>query len=98
VVSATDPYTRNLVYRMSQCITDQILADLVHEVSTSIHLVIYKFMSYVWKKNKLHQQWNESIVEHFYKNGYKTDCISYGIISIQTFIQQYSLKISSTRR
>jgi hypothetical protein len=44
--------------------------------------VIHKLINSVWNKEKLPDQWKESIIVPFHKKGDKTDCNNYHGISL----------------
>jgi hypothetical protein len=61
--------------------TDQILAELSkagRETCSKIHKLIHS----IWNKEKLAQQWKESIIVPTHKKGDKTDCSNYQGISL----------------
>jgi len=45
-------------------------------------LEIHKLITYIWKKDKLPEDWKESIILHIHKKGDKTDCNNYRGISL----------------
>jgi hypothetical protein len=51
---------------------------LKYEVGYEIHEII----NYVWKKEKLPEQWKESTIEPICKKGDKTDCNNHRAISL----------------
>jgi len=55
----------------------QIPAELINAGSRKICFEIYKYITSIWKKEELPEEWKESITESFNKKGDKTDCINY---------------------
>ena len=45
-------------------------------------LEIHELITSIWKKKKLPEEWNESIIVPIYKKANKTDCNNYGSISL----------------
>jgi hypothetical protein len=60
----------------------QTSAELVKAEGTKIHSEIHKRINSMWNKEKLAEEWNESIIVPFYKKGDKTDCCNYRDISL----------------
>jgi len=64
---------------------DQIPAELIKAGGRTICLEIHKFITSIWKKEKMHEKWKESIIVPIHKEGDKTDCNNYrGISLLQT--------------
>jgi len=61
---------------------DQILAELIKAGGRTICLEIHKLSTSIWKKEKLTEEWNESIIVPIHKKGDKTDCNNYRGISL----------------
>jgi hypothetical protein len=57
---------------------------------------IHELGNCIWNKEKLPDQWKESIFVPGYKKGDKTDCSNYHVI--QNFIQYSSLTVKSIHR
>jgi len=62
--------------------TDQIPAELIKAGGRKICLEIHKLITSIWKKEKLPEEWKESIIVPIYKKGDKTDCNNYRGISL----------------
>jgi hypothetical protein len=80
--------------------TDQILANLIRAGGEKLCSEIHKLICSIWNKEELPQKWEESIIVPIYKKGDKTDCNSYGGISLlvnwlQNCIQHSSGKVNS---
>ena len=61
---------------------DQIPAELIKAGGRTIYLEIHKLTSSIWKKEKLPEEWKESIIVPIHKKGDKTDCNNYRGISL----------------
>ena len=53
---------------------DQIPAELIKEGGRTISLEIHKFITSILKKEKLPEEWKESIIIPIHKKGDKTNC------------------------
>jgi len=53
---------------------DQILAELIKAGGRTICLEIHKLITSIWKKEKLPEEWKESIIVPIHKKGDKMDC------------------------
>jgi len=62
--------------------TDQIPAERIKAGGRTICLEIHKLIIFVWKKEKLPEEWKESIILPIHKKWYKTDCNNYRCISL----------------
>jgi len=62
--------------------TDQIPAELIKAGSRTICLDIHKLITSIWRKEKLPEEWKESIIVPIHKKGDKTDCNKYRGISL----------------
>jgi len=60
----------------------QIPAELIKEGGRIIFLEIHKLITSIWKKEKLPEEWKESITVPIHKKGDKTDCNNYRSISL----------------
>ena len=56
---------------------DQIPAELIKAGGRTIYLEIHKLIISIWKKEKLPEEWKESIIVPNHKKGDKTDCNNY---------------------
>ena len=61
---------------------DQIPAELIKTGGRTICLQIRKLVTSIWKKEKLTEEWKESIIVPIHKKGEKTDCNNYRGISL----------------
>jgi len=61
---------------------DQIPAELIKAGGRTIYLEIHKLIISIWKKEKLPEDWKESIIVLIHKKGDKTDCNNYRGISL----------------
>jgi len=77
--------------------TDQILAELIKARGRTICFEIHKLIISIWKKEKLPEEWKESIIVPVHKKGDKTDCNNYRTFAnhLQNFIQHPALKVNS---
>jgi len=57
--------------------TDQITAELIKVGGRIMRLEIHKLIISTWKKEKLPEEWKESIIVPIHKKGDKTDCNNY---------------------
>jgi hypothetical protein len=62
--------------------TDQTLAKLIKAGSGILYSEIHRFISSIWNKEELPQQWKESVTIPIHIKGDKTDCNSYRGISL----------------
>ena len=53
---------------------DQTPAELIKAGGRTIYLEIHKLIISIWKKEKLPEEWKESIIVPIHKKGDKTDC------------------------
>jgi hypothetical protein len=82
---------------------DQIPAELIKAGGSKICSEIHKLINSIWNKEKLPEQWKESIVVPVYKKGDKTDCSNYRGVSlfinyIQNSIKHPSVKVNPIHR
>jgi len=61
---------------------DQLPAELIKAGGSRICLEIHKLITSIWKKEKLPEEWKESIIVPIQKKGDKTDCNNYRGISL----------------
>ena len=61
---------------------DQIPAEMIKAGGRTICLEIHKLITSIWKKEKLPEEWKESIIIPIHKKGDKTDCSNYRGISL----------------
>ena len=74
---------------------DQIPAELIKAEDRTICLEIHKLITSIWKKEKLPEQWKESIIVPIHKKGDKTDCSNYrGITFCQPLTKFYPTSCS----
>jgi hypothetical protein len=62
--------------------SDQIPVELIQAGGEILLSAIHKLIKSVWNKEELPDQWKESIVVPIHKEGVKTDCINYRVISL----------------
>ena len=78
---------------------EEIPAELIKAGGGTICGKILKLITSIWKKEKLSEEWEESIIVPIHKKGDKTDCNNYRGISfaehLQNFIQHLALKVNS---
>ena len=64
---------------------EQIPAELIKAGGRTIYLEIHKLIISIWVKEKLPEEWKESIIVLIHKKGDKTDCNNYrGILLLPT--------------
>ena len=61
---------------------DEIQTELIKAGSGTIFLEIYKLITSIWKKEKLPEEWKESIIIPIHKKANKSDCNNYRGISL----------------
>jgi len=61
---------------------DQILAELIKAGGRTMFLEIHKLITSIWKREKLPEEWKESIIVPIHKKGVKTDCNNYRHVSL----------------
>ena len=61
---------------------DEIPAELIKAGGRTICGEIHKLITSIWKKEKLPEEWKESIIVPIHKKGDKTDCNNYRGISL----------------
>jgi len=61
---------------------DQIQGELIKAGGRTIYLEIQKLIICIWKKEKLPEEWKETIIVPIHKKGDKTDCNNYRGISL----------------
>jgi len=61
---------------------DQIPAELIKAGGRKICLEVHKLITSIWKKEKLPEEWKESIIIPIHKKGDITDCNNYRGISL----------------
>ena len=61
---------------------DEIAAELIKAGGGTTCGEIHKLITSIWKKEKLPEEWKESIIEPIHEKGDKTDCNNYSGISI----------------
>ena len=61
---------------------DQIPAELIKAGGRTIYLKIHKLITSIWNKDKLPEEWRESVIMRIHKKGGKTDCNNYRGISL----------------
>ena len=78
---------------------DKIPAELIKAGGGTICLEIHKLITSIWNKEKLPEEWKESIIVPIHKKGDKTDCNNYRLFQfcqpLQNFIQHPALKVDS---
>jgi hypothetical protein len=62
--------------------SDQIPAELIQTGGEILLSAVHKLNNYVWNKEKLPDQWKESIIVPVHKKGDKTGCNNYRGISL----------------
>jgi hypothetical protein len=62
--------------------TDQIPAELIKAGGRIIRSEIHKLIISIWNKEKLPEEWKESVIAPIYKKGDKTHCSNYRGISL----------------
>jgi hypothetical protein len=62
--------------------TDEISAEPIQAGGEILLSAIHKLINYIWNKEQLPDQWEESIIVPIHKKGDKTDCNNYRGISL----------------
>jgi hypothetical protein len=62
--------------------TDQIPSELIKAGGETLYSEVHRPVCSIWNKEKLPQQWKESIIVPIYKKGDKTECNNYRRISL----------------
>jgi hypothetical protein len=65
--------------------SDEIAAELIQARGEILRSKIHKLINSIWNKEKLPDQWKESITVPVHKNGDKTGCSNYWGISLLFF-------------
>ena len=68
---------------------DEIPAELIKAGGGTICWEIHKLITSIWKKEKLSEEWKESIIVPFHKKGDETDCNNYRGISLLPTLTKY---------
>jgi hypothetical protein len=76
---------------------DQITAELIKAGGRIIMSEIHKLIISVWNKEKLPEEWKESVIMPIYKKGDKTDCSNYRGISLLSTTYKILSNILSSR-
>jgi len=63
-------------------VIDQIPAELLKSGGTTIYCEIHKLIVSLWNREKLPEEWGESIIVSIYKKGDITGCSNYRDISL----------------
>ena len=78
---------------------DQIPAELIKVGGITMCLEIHKLITSVWKKEKLPEEWKESIIVHIHKKGIRPIVIIIGAYHfcqpLTKFIQLPAVKVNS---
>jgi hypothetical protein len=56
---------------------DQVPTELIQAGDETLLSAFHKLINSIWNKEELPDQWKESIIVPFTKNGDKTDCSNY---------------------
>jgi hypothetical protein len=62
--------------------SDQVSAELIQAGDKILCSKIHNVINYIWNKEKLPDQWKESITVPVHRKGDKTDCSNYRGISL----------------
>ena len=76
---------------------DHILAELIKAGGRTICLEIHKLITSIWKKEKLPEEWKESIIVPIHKKGDKTDCNNYRGLSLCQLLTKFYSNILHSR-
>jgi hypothetical protein len=60
--------------------TNKIPAELLKAGGRTIHCEIHTLTDSIWNKEKLSEEWKESIIVPIYKKDDRTDCVNYKAI------------------
>jgi hypothetical protein len=74
--------------------SDQIPAELIQAGGKMLRSKIHKRINSIWNKEKLPDQWKESVIVPVHKKGDKTDCSNFrGISLLLASYNIYSLSV-----
>ena len=73
---------------------DQIPAELIKVGGRTLCLQVHKLITSIWKKEKLPEEWKESVIVPIHKKGNKTDCSNCRCISLFPNTKFYSTSCS----
>jgi hypothetical protein len=62
--------------------SEHIVAEMIQAGGETLLAVIHKLIHFIWNKEELPEQWNESIIVPVHKKGDKTECNNYRGISL----------------
>ena len=77
---------------------DQIPAELIKAGGRTIYLEIHKLIISIWKKEKLPEEWKESVIVPIHKKGNKQIVMiieAYHFCQTHNFIQHPAVKVNS---
>jgi len=72
-------------------------AELIKAGGRTIYLEIHKLIISIWKKEKLPEEWKQSIILPIHKKGDETDCNNYRGISLSPTTYKILSNILLTR-
>ena len=72
---------------------DQIPAEMIKAGGRKICFEIHKLITSIWKKEKLPEEWKESIIAPIHKKGDKTDCnAAHTVFAIKLFKKKSQIR------